>query len=32
MSIYVIGDLHGCHVEFISLLEAIDFNLKKKLN
>ena len=26
MSIYVIGDLHGCHVEFISLLEAIDFN------
>ncbi|UYO73540.1 symmetrical bis(5'-nucleosyl)-tetraphosphatase [Halomonas qinghailakensis] len=26
MSTYVIGDLHGCHAEFVSLLEQLGFN------
>ncbi len=26
MSTYVIGDLHGCHAEFVSLLEQLNFN------
>lgn len=26
MSTYVIGDLHGCHAEFVSLLEKLHFN------
>lgn len=29
MSIYCIGDLHGCHKEFMALLEKIDFDEKK---
>jgi bis(5'-nucleosyl)-tetraphosphatase (symmetrical) len=26
MSTYVIGDLHGCHAEFVRLLDAVNFN------
>ncbi|WP_447553760.1 symmetrical bis(5'-nucleosyl)-tetraphosphatase [Vreelandella sp. EE22] len=26
MSTYAIGDLHGCHTEFVTLLEKLDFN------
>ena len=26
MSIYVIGDLHGCHAEFVRLLDAVNFS------
>ncbi|UXZ54852.1 symmetrical bis(5'-nucleosyl)-tetraphosphatase [Halomonas sp. 7T] len=29
MSTYVIGDLHGCHAEFVSLLEQLNFNPAK---
>lgn len=29
MSTYVIGDLHGCHAEFIALLEALSFDPRR---
>jgi len=31
MSTYVVGDLQGCYSEFVSLLEAIEFNENKDL-
>ncbi|WNK20902.1 symmetrical bis(5'-nucleosyl)-tetraphosphatase [Halomonas piscis] len=29
MSTYVIGDLHGCHAEFVDLLEALSFDPRR---
>ncbi|MDN6179491.1 MAG: symmetrical bis(5'-nucleosyl)-tetraphosphatase [Halomonas subglaciescola] len=29
MSTYVIGDLHGCHAEFVALLEALSFDPRR---
>ncbi|KPQ22913.1 symmetrical bis(5'-nucleosyl)-tetraphosphatase [Halomonas sp. HL-93] len=29
MSIYAIGDLHGCHAEFVALLEKLSFDPKR---